>query len=151
MPFEDKNFDGATMFHVGMNVQDKAGLFNEVYRVLKPASTFVIYDIMRVGSGELIYPLPWATDVNCSYLSTLDEYQLALTQADFSVRHVNNRRDFSLNFLTQLTHRNLTKGGIAPLGLHTLMGTNSGDKIKNMLKNMSDNVIAPIELLVHKR
>lgn len=150
MPFEDKKFDGATLCHVGMNIQDKAGLFNEIYRVLKPGSRFAIYDIMLAGSGELIYPLPWATDVSCSYLSSLDEYQLTLTQAGFSVLHVNNRRDFALEFFTALTHRNLTKGGVAPLSLHTVMGTNSGDKINNMLKKIRDNVIAPIELFVHK-
>ena len=40
MPFEDETFDGAIMLHVGMNIDDKAKLFTEVYRVLRPGTSF---------------------------------------------------------------------------------------------------------------
>src|SRR3954451_17554840 len=53
LPFADRSFDGAYMLHVGMNIEDKGKLFAEVARVLKPAATFGIYDIMRIGEGEL--------------------------------------------------------------------------------------------------
>ena len=33
-------FDGAVMLHVGMNIEDKATLFKEAYRVLKPGAKF---------------------------------------------------------------------------------------------------------------
>src|SRR3990170_204516 len=36
LPFENNTFDGAYMQHVGMNIADKAKLFGEVHRVLKP-------------------------------------------------------------------------------------------------------------------
>jgi len=40
LPFEAATFDSAYMIHVGMNVADKAALFREVRRVLKPGSLF---------------------------------------------------------------------------------------------------------------
>ena len=36
LPFGPRTFDGAYMLHVGMNIADKAALFAEVRRVLKP-------------------------------------------------------------------------------------------------------------------
>ncbi len=60
LPFDDATFDGAIQFHVGMNISDKAAAFAEVRRVLKPGAAFGLYDIVRTGSGELPFPLPWA-------------------------------------------------------------------------------------------
>ena len=60
LPFADASFDAATLIHVGMNIEDKAGLFAEVRRVLKPDARFGVYDIMRVAEGEIPYPMPWA-------------------------------------------------------------------------------------------
>src|SRR5690349_12514012 len=40
LPFEPGTFDGATLLHVGMNIPDKALLFAEVRRVLKPGGVF---------------------------------------------------------------------------------------------------------------
>src|SRR5262249_28744447 len=40
MPFADATFDAATLIHVGMNIADKAKLFGEVKRALKPGGRF---------------------------------------------------------------------------------------------------------------
>lgn len=150
MPFEDSQFDGATQFHVGMNIKDKQTLFREIYRVLKPGSTFALYDIMRMESGALAYPVPWATEASCSHLSTVDEYQATLTQAGFIVGDINERREFGLEFFSKMKERNQAQGGPPPLGLHTLMGTHTAVKVDNMLKNIRDGYIAPVELIAYK-
>jgi ubiquinone/menaquinone biosynthesis C-methylase UbiE len=48
------------MMHVGMNIEDKDGLFAEIYRVLRPGAAFGVYDVMRQKDGGLAYPVPWA-------------------------------------------------------------------------------------------
>ena len=50
LPFEPGSFDGAYMFHVGMNIENKAKLFAEVRRVLAPSGLFGIYDVMRIAA-----------------------------------------------------------------------------------------------------
>ena len=150
MPFQDNMFDGAYMLHVGMNIDDKASLFSEIYRVLKPGASFGIYDVMRQNDGELIYPVPWATESSTSKLSTPDQYKQALIGAGFEVSKENNRRDFALEFFKQLRVKTEANGGPPPLGLHTLMQESTADKIKNMIVNIENDCLAPVEIIAHK-
>lgn len=151
MPFHDETFDGAYMLHVGMNIEDKASLFSEIYRVLRPGSLFGIYDVMRHNDGELLYPVPWATECSTSKLATPDQYNHALDDAGFEVFKENNRRDFALEFFRQLREKTEANGGPPPLGLHTLMQSSTAGKIKNMIENVSAGYIAPVEIIAQKR
>ena len=150
MPFADYQFDGGYMLHVGMNIDDKASLFSEVFRVLKPGSCFGVYDIMRQKEGVLIYPVPWATESSTSKLSTPAEYKKALSDSGFEVSEENNRRDFALDFFKQLRAKTTTDGGPPPLGLHTLMQESAAVKIKNMIDNIVNGYIAPVEIVAKK-
>ena len=138
------------MLHVGMNIDDKASLFSEIYRVLKPGSSFGVYDVMRQKDGELIYPVPWATESSTSKLSTPAEYKKALSESGFDVSEENNRRDFALEFFKQLRAKTEANGGPSPLGLHTLMQESTAVKIKNMIDNIANGYIAPIEIIAKK-
>jgi ubiquinone/menaquinone biosynthesis C-methylase UbiE len=40
MSYQDNSFDGGYMLHVGMNIEEKAALFTEIYRVLKLGAKF---------------------------------------------------------------------------------------------------------------
>ena len=150
MPFQDSSFDGGYMLHVGMNIDDKASLFAEIFRVLKPGSTFGVYDIMRQNDGALIYPVPWATESCSSKLSTSAQYKQAINDAGFEISKENNRRDFSLEFFKQLRAKTEANGGPPPLGLHTLMQESTSNKIKNMVDNIANELIAPIEIIIQK-
>lgn len=149
MPFADRAFDRAYMLHVGMNIDDKAKLCSEVSRVLRQNALFGIYDVMRVGDGELTYPVPWATTAASSALATPSQYREALQAAGFSVLAERDRRDFALAFFDQLRARTAVAGP-PPLGLHILMGRNTPEKVQNMIQNISSGHIAPVELVARK-
>lgn len=150
MPFEDAVFDGAVMLHVGMNIEDKAQLFAEVSRVLKPGASFGIYDVMRTGDGDLVFPVPWATTGDTSKLATPSLYANALKAAGFIIGAQNVRREFALEFFRQLKAKTEANGGPPPLGLHTLMQASTPVKIKNMIDNIVAGLIAPVELIVRR-
>ncbi len=151
MPFQDETFDGAYMMHVGMNIDDKARLFNEIYRVLRPGACFGVYDVMRDKHGELTYPVPWATEKSTSNLAAPDQYKHALENAGFVVSKENNRRDFAVDFFKRLAEKVAADGGLPALGLHTLMQQSTAVKIKNMIENITAEYIAPVEIIAHKR
>jgi len=150
IPFAERSFDRAYMLHVGMNIADKAGLFREVFRVLADGGCFGVYDVMRVGDGELAYPVPWAGSAATSAVGRPAEYRDALQAAGFSVAAERSRRDFALQFFEQLRARSRAAGGPPALGLHILMGTEARHKVDNMLNNIEAGVIAPVELIARK-
>jgi SAM-dependent methyltransferase len=53
MPFADASFDGATLIHVGMNIADKATLFAEARRVLRPGGRFLCLEFSRPVADAL--------------------------------------------------------------------------------------------------
>jgi ubiquinone/menaquinone biosynthesis C-methylase UbiE len=148
--FGEATFSGAYMLHVGMNIEDKEALFKEVYKVLKPKTKFGIYDIMQDQAGELVYPAPWAAGEETSFLSTPDEYKKLLENAGFEVTTTTSRRDFALEFFAQVKAKTEANGGPLPLGLHVLMQGTTPEKIRNMLENISSNLIAPVEMIATK-
>ena len=150
MPFPDASFDGAYMMHVGMNIEDKEKLATEVARVLRPGAVFGIYDIMRTASGDLAYPVPWASAPDLSAVAEPQRYRSALEAAGFRVTAERNRRDFALAFFEELRAKNAAAGGPPPLGLHLLMGRNTPDKVANTIANVSKGLIAPIEMIAYK-
>jgi ubiquinone/menaquinone biosynthesis C-methylase UbiE len=150
MPFDDGKFDGAYMLHVGMNIENKEQLADELARVLRSGSVLGIYDVMRTGPGDLSYPLPWAATPDLSTVAELYRYTKALETAGFAVISERNRRDFALTFFSDLRTKTAAAGGPPPLGLHVLMGKTTPDKIQNMIANITDGRIAPVELIARK-
>ncbi len=150
MPFQDETFDGGYMMHVGMNIDKKAQLFNEICRVLRAGASFGVYDVMRNKDGELAYPVPWATDSSTSQLSTPQQYKQAMSDAGFEVFEVNDRRDFALEFFKQLRAKTEANGGPPPIGLHTLMQETTAEKIKNMIDNITKGYVSPVEVIANK-
>ena len=146
LPFAAGSFDGAYMFHVGMNIEDKSRLFREVRRVLNVSGVFGIYDVMRIADGDLSYPVPWASSPKASFVADAASYGRLLAAAGFEVLKQRNRRDFALELFAQMRARGAA-GAPAPLGLHIVMGPNAGQKVKNMAADITSGLIAPIELI----
>ena len=146
LPFEPESFDGAYMFHVGMNVEDKSRLFGEVRRVLAPSGRFGIYDVMRLAPGDLSFPVPWASGPESSFVADAASYRRWLEAAGFEVLKERNRRDFALEVFAQMRARGAAAGP-GPLGLHIVMGASAGQKVKNMIGDISAGLIAPTELI----
>jgi SAM-dependent methyltransferase len=150
LPFDDASFERAFMMHVGMNIPDKAAVCREVARVLKPGGCFGIYDVMRIGPGELTFPVPWATTAATSALASPAEYRAALTGAGFAIEAERNRHEFALEFFEELKAKAAGANGPPPLGLHILMGVTAPQKVQNMLDNISAGRIAPVEMIGRK-
>ncbi len=150
LPHPAGSFDRVYMMHVGMNVADKASLVSELYRVVRPGGKVGIYDIMQISEGDLAFPVPWATEPGGSSVSPPGVYRSALESAGFNIIAERNRREFAIEFFAQLQARVSGAGGLPQLGLHILMGDTAPVKVKNMIENVSLNLVAPVELIVEK-
>jgi ubiquinone/menaquinone biosynthesis C-methylase UbiE len=151
LPYGAATFDGATMMHVGMNIEDKPQAFAEVRRVLKAGATFAIFDVMRSAGGELRYPLHWAATSATSFVATPHEYRRALEAADFEIVKERNRQEFAREFFRQVKARLAETGGPPPLGIHILMKSHVSEKLDNYVSNLEAGLIAPTEIICRAR
>lgn len=150
LPKASESFDRVTMFHVGMNIQDKAQLFSEIARVLKPRGTCAVYDVMRTGDQPLDYPVPWAQDETTSFVAAVATYRQALESAGLTVAEESRKKEFALEFFAKMKAR-MAESGPPPLGLHIVMGSDAGAKMANLSGNIAKDAIAPVLLLAVKR
>ena len=148
LPFPDATFDLAYMMHVGMNVREKARLFAEIARVLRPDARLVLYDVMRTGSGEPSYPLPWATTAEQCALSTPDVYRAAIESAGFTIEAEQDRRELALEYFAK--QRAAVEAGRlrSPIGLHLLMGSRREAQVRHMSEAVARGDISPMLMTV---
>ena len=71
-------------------------------------------------------------------------------KAGFTIIAERNRRDFALAFFADLRAKTAAAGGPPPLGLHVLMGKTTPEKAQNMIDNISNDRIAPVEVIGRK-
>jgi SAM-dependent methyltransferase len=150
LPFPDHSFDDAYMQHVGMNIADKAKLFHEVHRVLKPGGVFAIYDVMRIDDRPFNYPLPWASGESSNFIETPSAYRALLTADGFEVVKERNRGQFALETYRARVANLKERRGLPPLGTHILMGSTARDKIANMMTLIERGTIAPVEMICRR-
>ena len=133
----DASFDRASLIHVGMNMPDKAVVFAEVHRLLERGGVFGLYEQMRVGPGDLGYPLPWAVDERSSFVASPEEYVRDLSSAGFRVVRQENRMAA------------VARGGPGPGGLDqaAVFGPVFAERIGNNLAAARAGVLAPILLI----
>ena len=85
LDLEDASVDHAWTQHVAMNIADRSKLYRDIRRVLKPGGRFAMFDVIDGGGGELLLPVPWATEPQHSHLVTRDEQRRLLTEAGFRI------------------------------------------------------------------
>ena len=146
LPFPPASFDGAYMLHVGMNIGDKATLFAQVKRALRPGGMFGVYDVMRTGAGDLAFPVPWARTAESSFVAAADDYRRLLRDAGFAVQKERERRAFAIEFFEKMQAR-VAESGLPPLGLHIAMGADFRDKVRILVANLENGLVAPTEMI----
>jgi len=145
MTFQAETFDRAYMIHVGMNIADKAGVFREVRRVLKPGGKFAIFDFVRTSDVPITYPVPWAASEETSFVVGTGSYHDALEKGGFRLEQERTRTAFAIEF-TERAMARAAQNGQPALALHLLMGELAPVMIKNVLMMMKQGVLAPVEL-----
>ena len=152
MPFQDGAFDAAITPHVAMNIPERAALYGEIARVMRPGAVLCLYDVMKTGAGEIAYPVPWAETPATSHLTTADEMRGLLDGAGFELREVEDRRDFARAFFQDaLAAAAASEDGPPPLGIHLILGANAPEKFRNMQNNIEAGHIAPIQMIATRR
>jgi len=149
MPFESGSFDAAYTIHAAMNIEDRAGMYREVARVLRPEAVFGSYDVLRGDVEGLAYPLPWAATDESNHLTSPDEMRDLVGEAGLEVVGFSDRRAFGIEFFQRLRAR-IADGGLPPLGVHILMGETFREKISNVTEGLEKGSLLPAVMIARK-
>ena len=140
IPFDDDTFDASTMLHVGMNISDKELLFSEIARVTKPNGSIVVYDVMRTGEDDLVFPMPWSSTPEYSFVDTTDAYTKAAENAGLELLTVDDHAEMAVSFF------NNPPSDPPPVNLGHLMGTGMPEMFANARDAINSGTISPILL-----
>lgn len=136
LPFDDASFDVAWTQHASMNIEDKASLYREARRVLKPGGRFAMFDLQAGDVRPIHFPVPWAEDPSISFLASFEETAALLDTAGFRRDVWEDLTPTALSFYEQLAAGPPPKAG--PLGMHLLI-PNMAAKGANLTRNVQEN------------
>lgn len=140
LDFPDDHFDAALTVHVAMNIADKAAMYREARRVLKPGGRFVVYDVLRGPGGDVQYPVPWARDASTSFLASMVEMPRLLASAGFTVVDQTDSSTESLAWFEAKVSR-LSDSSPPPVTFATFLGADYPQMARNQVVNLSEQSI----------
>jgi SAM-dependent methyltransferase len=147
MPFADASFAGAYSMNVSMNIADKARLYREVRRVLKPGAWFVLSEIAQGPAGAPTYPTPWAKTAETSFLATPDATRDALAAAGFSIVQWRDTAAAAAAF-TARARAMIARGEKPPFhAVYLIHGNLAREMAANGARDLAAGKIIPIEIL----
>jgi ubiquinone/menaquinone biosynthesis C-methylase UbiE len=149
MPFADANFEVAYTQHVAMNIADKARLYAEVWRVLKPGGRFGIYDLLQGEGGEVVYPVPWARDASTSFLVAPPELERLLEAAGFEIVSWRDTSAEARKWLEQ-TKARMAEPDPPPTALRLQFGEDSRPMVQNVFRILMEDRVRPNEVICRK-
>lgn len=146
LPFDGASFDLAWTQHAAMNIADRARLYGEMARVVKPGGLLALHDVCQGEGGELLFPVPWASDPADSHLLSPDQQRQLLEQAGFELLVWQDGTGVALEFF-----RNAKPRGASSLGLHLLLGENFPHMAKTYRRNLEEGRAVVVEAVLRRR
>jgi sarcosine/dimethylglycine N-methyltransferase len=131
LPFDGGRFDVVLLQHVAMNIADRARLYREIRRVLKPGGRFATFDIVSTG-GEPHYPVPWARTPATSFLMTAAATREAVEPAGFRTLIWRDDTEAAKAWITQLR----ASGPPPSPNLGAVMGPDFAQALANLGRNL---------------
>lgn len=149
LPYADNSFDGAWSIQMNMNVEDKLGWLEEIYRVLKPGGRAVLYEVCGHKNSPVYFPVPWAQDSSMSFLVPPDAFRQIIIAAGFTIEVWNDKTELARKAFAHMTEPR-GEPDLPELGVHLLVGNDILTKAYNLHRNLEEERVSLIETLMIK-
>jgi ubiquinone/menaquinone biosynthesis C-methylase UbiE len=148
-PFAHGVFDVVWMQHVAMNIEDKAILFEEYQRLLKPGGRLALYEIIAGSSKQSHFPLPWANYPDISFLVEPEHLRRMLIEVGFSELYWEDVTPRTLSWGRRALVRR--PDNPPPLGLDLVIGPDAGEKTANLLRNLEEDRVRLVQAVAERK
>jgi SAM-dependent methyltransferase len=151
MPFKTASFDGAYSMNVSMNIADKAALYREIHRVLKPGGWLMLSEIAKGAGNDPDYPTPWASSAQTSFLASPEVTRNGLVAAGFDVVQLRSTRAQALESIARA--RAMVDRGEKPphRAVALIHGELATAAVANTARALADGRLEPIEVIATRR
>jgi len=150
LPMKDRSVDVVWMQHVGMNIRDKAGLFHELRRVLRPEGKLALYEVFAGPEPAVYFPVPWASDPELSHLVSPEEIRKPLESAGFRIEVWKDVTQASTDWFRAAMEKAM-KESPPPLSRGILMGPEFPIKAANVLRNLEEDRLRVVQAIMTVR
>lgn len=147
LPLEDRSVDVVWMQHVGMNIQDKVGLFRELRRVLRLNGKLALYEVFAGPEPAEYFPVPWASGPELSHLFFPEEIRKSLQNTGFRIEVWNDVTQASKDWFRAAMEKAM-KEGPSPLSRGILMGPEFPIKAANVLRNLEEDRLRVVQAIL---
>lgn len=149
-PFADGSFDAVWTQHSSMNIADKATLYAEACRVLRPGGRLALHEVMAGPVQPAHFPVPWAREPSVSFLQPPDAVRATLRDAGLGEIAWEDETAASVAWFRARVAAGGTSSGPPPLGLHLLLGADTGTRLGNVLRNLEEGRVAIVQAVFER-
>jgi sarcosine/dimethylglycine N-methyltransferase len=149
LPVPDGGFDAAYSQNVIMNIADKRRFYGEAFRALRLGGRLALSNLCAGPQGAPLYPVPWATTSETSFLATPDVMRADLLASGFEIVHCEDTTAATLEMQRRARER-VERGEPLRIAVQIIMGERSREMQINTTRNVEEGRVATIEALVRR-